>query len=294
MSPVIKKKRKKFTISSKYLLLILSGLCVALMIFTFKTSVFEGPLKQAAAYIVIPFQKGIATVGGYLSDRSEELSQLRDVLAENQALQAQIDALTIENNQLLQDRYELSNLRTLYDLDQEYSDYKKVGARVIASEADNWFYSFTIDKGEEDGIQVNCNVMAGSGLVGRVVSVGPNYAKVQSIISDTHNMSATVLAMSENMIVSGDLQSMQSEGVIRFSLLSDNNKVSVGDKVVTSSISDKYLPGILIGYISSINTSANNLTKSGTIMPAVDFSHLEEVLVVMEPKQQIGEADAPS
>lgn len=294
MSPVIKKKRKKFTISSKYLLLILSGICVALMIFTFKTSIFEVPLKQAAAYIVVPFQKGIATVGGYLADRSEELSQLRDVLAENQALQAQIDALTIENNQLLQDRYELSNLRTLYELDQEYSDYEKIGARVIASEADNWFYSFTIDKGEEDGIRVNCNVMAGSGLVGRVVSVGPNYAKVQSIISDTHNMSATVLAMSENMIVSGDLQSMQSEGVIRFSLLSDNNKVSVGDKVVTSSISDKYLPGILIGYISSINTSANNLTKSGTITPAVDFSHLEEVLVVMEQKQQIGETDASS
>lgn len=288
MSPVIKKKRKKFTISSRYLLLILSGLCIALMIFTFRTNIFEGPLKTAAAYIVVPFQKGIATVGGYLSDRAKELSQLRDVLAENQALQEQIDALIIENNQLQQDRYELNNLRTLYDLDQAYSDYEKIGARVIASEADNWFYSFTIDKGEKDGIQVNCNVMAGSGLVGRVVSVGPNYAKVQSIISDTHSLSATVLASSENMIVSGDLQSIQSEGVIRFSLLSDKNKVSVGDKVVTSSISGKYLPGILIGYISSINTSANNLTKSGTLTPAVDFSHLEEVLVVMELKQQTG------
>lgn len=288
MSPVIKKKRKKFTISSRYLLLILSSLCIALMIFTFRTNIFEGPLKTAAAYIVVPFQKGIATVGGYLSDRAKELSQLRDVLAENQALQEQIDALIIENNQLQQDRYELSNLRTLYDLDQAYSDYEKIGARVIASEADNWFYSFTIDKGEKDGIQVDCNVMAGSGLVGRVVSVGPNYAKVQSIISDTHSLSATVLASSENMIVSGDLQSIQSEGVIRFSLLSDKNKVSVGDKVVTSSISGKYLPGILIGYISSINTSANNLTKSGTLTPAVDFSHLEEVLVVMELKQQTG------
>lgn len=286
MSPVIKKKRKKFTISSKYLLLILSCFCVMLMLFTFKTSLFEGPLKKAAGYVVVPFQRGIATVGGYLSDRSKELGQLKDVLAQNQKLQEQIDALTIENNQLQQDRYELNTLRSLYELDQAYSDYEKIGARVIASEAYNWFYSFTIDKGEEDGIQVDCNVMAGSGLVGRVVSVGPNFAKVQSIISDNSNVSATVLATSENMIVSGDLQTVQQDGVIRFSQLSDKNgRVSVGDKVVTSSISDKYLPGILVGYISSIDTAPNNLTKTGTITPAADFSHLEEVLVVTQLKQ---------
>lgn len=290
MSPVIKKKRKKFTISGKYLLLILSGLCAALMIFTFKTNVFEGPLKTLAGYVVVPFQKGIAEVGGYLSDRSRELAQLKDVLAENQALQEKVDALTIENNQLQQDRYELNNLRNLFELDQAYSDYEKIGARVIASEADNWFDSFTIDKGEKDGVRIDCNVMAGSGLVGRVVSVGPNYAKVQSIISDTHSVSATVLATSENMIVSGDLQSVRTDGVIRFSALSDKgNKVSAGDKVVTSNISDKYLPGILIGYISSINTSPNNLTKSGYLTPAADFSHLDEVLVVTELKQQTGD-----
>lgn len=287
MSPVIKKKKNKFTISSKYLLLILSAFCVLLMIVTFRTSVFEGPLKAFAGYVVVPFQRGIATVGSYLSDRSEEMGQLKDVLAQNQKLQEQIDALTIENNQLQQDRYELNNLRGLYELDQAYADYDKVGARVIASEADNWFYSFTIDKGEKDGILVDANVMAGSGLVGRVVSVGPNYAKVQSIISDTSSVSATVLATSENMIVSGDLQAVQSDGVIRFGQLSDKNgRVSVGDKVVTSSISDKYLPGILIGYIDSISNAPNNLTKTGTITPAVDFSHLEEVLVLMELKQQ--------
>lgn len=290
MSPVIKKKRKAFTISGKYLLLILSGVCVLLMVFTFRTSVFEGPLKTLAAHVVVPFQRGIATVGGYLSDRSAQLAQLEDVLAENQNLKQQIDALTLENNRLQQDRYELNNLRSLYELDQAYDEYEKVGARVIAMEGDNWFYSFVIDKGEEDGIQVDCNVMAGSGLVGRVVSVGPNYAKVSSIINDTSNVSATVLATSENLIVSGDLQAMQSDGLIRFDKLTDkNDRVSVGDKVVTSSISDKYLPGILIGYISSINTTSNNLTKSGYLTPAVDFSHLEEVLVVMELKQQIPE-----
>ena len=197
-----------------------------------------------------------------------------------------MDALTIENNQLMQEQYELNNLRTLFELDQTYSDYEKTGARVIASDTENWFYSFTIDKGEEDGISVDCNVMAGSGLVGRVVSVGPHFSKVQAIISDTSNVSATVLATSENLIVEGDLISVTSDGMIRFSQLSDQeNRVTPGDKVVTSSISDKYLPGILIGYIHSVNTSPDNLTKSGYLTPAVDFSHLEEVLVITELKK---------
>ena len=156
--------------------------------FTFNTNVFEGILKQAAGYVVVPFQNGIATIGGYLADRSDELAQLKDVLALNKDLQEQIDQLTIENNQLQQDRYELNNLRSLYDLDQAYSDYDKIGARVISSETDNWFSSFTINKGEEEGVQVDYNVMAGSGLVGRVVSVGPHYAKVISIISDTSSV----------------------------------------------------------------------------------------------------------
>ena len=290
MSPVIKRKKKTFSISGKHLLIVLSLVCLGLMIFTFRTSMFEGPLKQAAGHVVIPFQEGIASVGGYLTEQSDRMQQLEEVLEQNRLLQEQIDALTIENNQLLQDKYELNTLRSLYQLDKEYAEYKKVGARVIASETDNWFYSFIIDKGEEDGISVDCNVMAGSGLVGRVVSVGPNFAKVSSIISDTHSVSATVLSTNENMIVTGNLEGVQKNGVITFSQLTDKKgKVAQGDKVVTSYISDKYLPGILIGYISAVNTSSDNLTKTGYIKPAVDFSHLEEVLVVLETKQKIGE-----
>ncbi len=76
--------------------------------------------------------------------------------------------------------------------------------------------------------------------------------------------------------------------MIGFGQLNDSqNRVEVGDKVVTSNISDKYLPSILIGYISEIDQDANNITKSGKITPAVDFEHLEEVLVILKTKQQI-------
>ena len=75
MSPVVKKKRKKITITSQQLLLVLTAVCAFLLIFTFNTNVFEGVLKQAAGYVVVPFQNGIAAIGGYLSDRSDELAQ---------------------------------------------------------------------------------------------------------------------------------------------------------------------------------------------------------------------------
>lgn len=285
----MKRKRTSFTLQSKYLLLILTGLCIVLMAVTFTTDLFTGVLATVSGYVTVPFQRGISEAGYYLYERSEELVQIRDLLKENQRLQEQVDQLTIENNTLTQEKYELNNLRELYGLDQEYSEYKKVGARVIGKDTGNWFNTFIIDKGSEDGIAVNMNVMSGSGLVGIVTEVGGNWARVTSIIDDSSNVSGMVLATEDNLIVTGDLELMD-QNTIRFSKLIDSDdKVNEGDKVVTSNISDKYLPGLLIGYITSMDADSNNLTHSGTITPAVDFEHMDEVLVILDLKQQIDE-----
>ena len=233
-----------------------------------------------------------------LDDRLKYLRNLEDRKAQviasieeqgklTEELKAQIDELTMENIKLQQDRYELTNLRELYDLDAQYDDYPKIGARIIAKDSGNWYHSFVIDKGYDDGLSINMNVMAGSGLVGRITDVGPNWSKVIAIIDDNSNVSGMVLSTSDNLIVCGDLE-LYADGLIRFEKLVDNaDRVVEGDKIVTSHVSDKYLPGILIGYISSISMDANNLTKSGLITPAVDFEHLEEVLVITELKQVV-------
>lgn len=271
----------------KYLLFILTVLCVLLMLLTFGTNVFNKPLNTVFGYVVVPFQQGISRAGEWLSNRSEELSQIRDLLDENARLKAEIAALTEENTILQQDKYELNKLRELVDLDEQYGEYNKVGARIIASDSGNWYSSFTIDKGSNDGLAQDMNVIAGGGLVGRITETGPNWARVTSIISDNSNVSAMTLATGDNMIVSGDLK-MMSEGVITFSKLIDSkNAVVEGDKIVTSDISDKYLPNILIGYVHTISRDNNNLTKSGYITPVVDFEHLSEVLVITDLKQVV-------
>lgn len=289
MSPIIKRKGEKFTIPGKYLLFILTFLCTAMMLITFGTDTFNRPFNTVFGYVIVPFQKGISRVGGWLSNRSQELVQIRSLLEENERLREEVAALTEENTLLQQDRYELNNLRELLSLDEQYGEYTKVGARIISRDSGNWYSSFIIDKGTQDGLAVDMNVIAGGGLVGIITSVGPNWARVTSIISDNSNVSAKTLATEDNLVVSGDLQLM-AEGVITYGMLVDSqNAVVEGDKVVTSDISDKYLPNILIGYINTINSDSNNLTKSGYITPAVDFEHLGEVLVITDLKQQVPE-----
>ena len=289
MSPVIKRKEERFHISDKFLLFVLTFFCSLLMVLTFGTTIFNKPLNAFFGYLVVPFEQGIGKAGGWLSNRSMELVEIKRLLNENQELKDQIAVLTEENTLLQQDKYELNKLRQLMQLDKQYDEYNKVGARIIARDSGNWYTTFIIDKGSNDGLALDMNVIAGGGLVGRITDLGANWSKVTAIISDNSNVSGMTLATENNLIVSGNLQLM-SGGVIEFKQLVDSQDlVKEGDKIVTSDISDKYLPGILIGYIKTINIDNNNLTKSGYLTPAVDFEHLSEVLVITDLKQQIEE-----
>ena len=282
-------KRKKFVIPDRYVLLIVTAVCIILMLLTYFTDAVSMPLSYVAAYTIVPFENGLTTVGRKIEDKLDQLKDINDVMAKNEALQAEVDRLTIENNQLSEDRYELSELRSLYQLDEKFSAYDKVGARVIGKDAGNWFSVFTIDKGTNDGIEPDMNVISGSGLVGIVTEVGPNWASVRSCIDDSSNVSGMVLSTSDTLMVSGDLKLMEN-GEISFSQLTDDQgKVGVGDEIVTSNVSNKFLPGITIGYISSIETDANNLTKSGSLTPTVDFRHINTVLVIRDLKKSKSE-----
>ena len=280
------KRKSKFVLPPKYILIILTGVCVVGILVSFTFQISGGPLHAAAGYGFIPMQAGINTVGTWMTDQAEKFKNLHDVMEENALLKQQVDELTAELNTTNLEQYELENLRELLELDQKYPSYEKVAANVIGKDGSNWFSTFTINKGTNDGIDVDMNVIAGSGLVGIVTEVGANYAVVSSIINDTAKVSGMVTTTSDNLIVNGSLKNMNENMVIEFSNLNDSdNEVGIGDPVVTSYISDQYQQGILIGYISTMETDANNLTKSGTITPAVDFEHIEEVLVILDKKQ---------
>ena len=273
------KTKNQFSLSSKYLLLILAIVCIVLMGLSGFAERTGNPLSWIAGYTVVPMQKGINTVGMWMSDVSDNFATLQEMKEENQALKEKLADMTVENNQLKQNAATLERLQELYKMDQNTADYPKLGANVIASDNSNWYSSFTIDKGSQDGIRKDMNVLSGAGLVGIVTDVGPNYAIVSSVIDDK-NVSGMILTSFDKCIVSGDL-TLIDDGVIKFHQLENNgNEVPIGEQVVTSNISNKYLQGLLIGYVSEIHVDSNNLTRSGYIIPATNFKELQEVLVI--------------
>ena len=281
------KKKNHTSVTNRYILLGLSAFCILMMLLSSFSDRVGGPFKALANVTVIPLQQGINQIGSWLGDMTDNFDTMEQLRTENEQLQEQVNNLITENNYLQAEQSELERLQELYQLDQNYADYETTGAHVIGKDSGNWFNSFTIDKGSRDGIEIDMNVMAQSGLVGIVVDVGPTWAKVRSIIDDSSNISGMALSTSDTCIVSGDL-SLMSDGQIRFEQMENNdNVVNVGDQIVTSYISDKYLQVILIGYVSEINVDSNNLTRSGYITPAVDFKNLQEVLVITTTKAEL-------
>ena len=270
--------------NTKYFLFGLSLLCICMIgITTIRGSILN-PLRTAVGYVLVPIQSGVNRVGGRLYNELSSVGKLKTALAENETLKTRVDELTEENTRLRSEQFELERLRSLYELDQEYMQYHKIGARIIAKDSSSWFSVFRIDKGSDDGIKEDMNVIAGGGLVGIVTDVGANYATVRSIIDDSSRVSAMAQQSGDSCIVAGDLQ-LFKDGRLKLSYMEKDDDIKDGDMIVTSNISGKFLPGILVGYATDITVDYNdNLTKSGYLIPAARFDRLQEVLVITDLK----------
>jgi rod shape-determining protein MreC len=281
-------KKKQSRLRNRHLYALLAFFCVAAIVLTLTQLVPIKPVQSAAGVLVTPIQNGINQLGNWVRGQGEVLGNVKALREENESLKEKVAALEESNTQLSMEQDELNRLRSLYQLDQSYSQYEKVGADVIAKDPGNWYNDFTINKGSSDGITVDMNVVSGDGLVGIVTRVGANWANVRAIIDDGNSVSAMTASSLDTCIVSGDL-SMMDQNKMTFGQMHTDNDIPVGEKIVTSNISDKYLSGILIGYVDTVKDDTNHLTKTGYIVPAADFSHLQEVLVIKQVKDTGGE-----
>lgn len=281
------KKKNRFKVKNKHLLVILTFFCITGIVLTASAKISFAPVRNVASMIILPFQKGINNIGTFLTDARNITIDKEQLLAENEELRKQVDELKELAVLKETEEEELQRLRDIYNLDHDYSEYNKIAANVISKDPSNWYSTFMINRGSNDGIQENMNVIAKGGLVGIVIEVGSDWASVRSIIDDNSNVSAMTMTTADNCIVSGDL-TLRDKGKLAFTQMNTENETQEGEKLVTSNISDKYLPNILIGYLDEINVDSNHLTKTGTLIPAVDFQHLQEVLVITTLKQTGG------
>ena len=271
-------------IPSKYIYLFMSIVCLVLLFLSVIFGEQVSVLKKVTSAVVTPMQTGVNELGSKLYSDVVERKEKKELIKENKELKKQLEEAQATIKTLEQNEYELKRIQELLSLKEEYPDYEMVGARVIATDSTNWFHIFIINKGSKDGITVGCNVLAGNGLAGIVTEVGTNYAKVRSIIDENSHISACVSGTDTLCTVSGDLK-LINDGYIKVGYINKQDEIDEGSQLVTSHVSDKFLPGLLIGYISEVKVDANNLTQSAKCIPVVDFRNLQEVMVILTKKE---------
>ena len=169
---------------SRIFIIIVLVLSIASIAFSHYRPEFTGPIRSVFSFFVVPIQNKINDIGLFFVEKVTNRYTLQQAEQRIIDLENQVASLSEANNMLKQQSYENDRLRKLYQLSDEYGQYKKVAARIIAKESQDWFQQFKIDKGSRDGIKVDMNVLSKNGLCGIVTYVGYNYSTVRAIIDD--------------------------------------------------------------------------------------------------------------
>jgi len=199
------------------------------------------------------------------------------------------EALSIRYTAIEELRRENARLTDLLGAYQAYEEYDPAFARVVAREAGVWFNTFTIDLGSSDGIKPGMPVLTAQGLVGRVLEVGFNYSKVLSIIDSRSAVAVLMQTTRDNGVMKGQITDGTGDDSCYVYYLPDMNSISPGDTVVTSGTDSQYPKGLVVGYVSAISMNETSLGTYAIVKPAVDFLHLEEVLVLRVEIESVSE-----
>jgi rod shape-determining protein MreC len=234
------------------------------------------PAEQLVIEITAPFQRLIKATINITEGIWLKYFGLVDVCDENSRLKREIENLRMEN-------YRYQEILATHERLQKLLQFKKtinwpvLAAQVIGRDPTGWFKSVIIDKGKNSGLKVNMPVVNARGVVGRLVSVSPNYAKVLLIIDQNSAVDCIIQRSRDEGIVKG-----LSSKICRLDYVVKTSDVVVGDKVVTSGLGRVYPKGLPVGEVMEVVNISGELFKDIKVRPMVDFSKLEELLVILK------------
>jgi rod shape-determining protein MreC len=234
-------------------------------------------LQAVLLTVFAPVARGSAAVVDGTSDTWHGYLALRDMRGENLALRRTLTRLQVENQLLADAAREGDRLRALLLLQQD-SPHPTVAARVVALELDGPFRVAVLDRGRRHGIQAGDGVIAPSGVVGRVTASSAFLSKIQ-FITDPSSGAAAVVERTrvQGMVVGRGVNRVEMQYV---SALAD---VEAGDMVTTSGLDGIYPGGLRVGRVVRVG-AGEGLQRRIAIQTAVDFSTLEEVLILVSPE----------
>lgn len=233
------------------------------------------PIEQAVVEITAPFQRLFSGTVNGIQNIWLKYFNLINTREENTRLKEQITTLKMENyryQELLATYQRLQGL--LHFTETTYENI--LAARIIGRDPSGFFQSVIIDKGTDSGLSVNMPVVNGDGVVGRIVSVSYNYSKVLLLIDQNSAVDCLIQRSRDNGIVKG-LSSDECE----MNYVLETSDISVDDVIITSGIGGIFPKGVPVGRVTKIKDPSDELFMEVRVKPFVDFSKLEEILVIL-------------
>ncbi|MCS7061603.1 MAG: rod shape-determining protein MreC [Anaerolineae bacterium] len=277
------------------ILIAIAGIVLVLSLSSGLPSAAEGPLSTA----LTPLQELFSTLGKGIGDLFRSAGELQDLRQRVQALQRQVDELSIENLRLREFQAEVRQYRDLLNFASQNPIYDIVGAdvigigarctpedsnrpgvgvcaNVVAGDPSPFIRYITINAGRQHGIRVGMPVVGGGlALVGRVGQVNESSSHVQLLIDPNSYVNAQVVSSRATGVVAG-----QSDGSLHLQNVPQTDALQVDDIIVTSGLGGMLPAQLPIGRVERIISTDAALFKEAVVRPAVDFNRLEIVLVI--------------
>jgi rod shape-determining protein MreC len=261
------------------------GLFVALVLTALVLITFDfrddeaGPTdagREAAAAGLAPFETGIARVVSPLRRFGDGVVDLFATRSENQRLRAENEELEVRRRAYADLEREVAELRALLGFRDEV-ELSTVPARVIAVAPSNFEWTLTIDVGEDGGIERGMAVVAAEGLVGRVLTTTSSASRVLLVVDPNFSVAARSVATSALGLLDGG-----GSEPLRFAPLDPGQIVDTDDEIVTATFPGSAIPsGIPVGRIVAQDERSSRLSAAYDLLPFVDVTRLDHVLVVL-------------
>jgi rod shape-determining protein MreC len=236
--------------------------------------------ENTTGSVLSPVQNAASSVTRYIQDVISGAKNYFTISQNYEDAQRQITELQLQVSALEEEAIENTRLKSLLDAKNEYDSLDPVYAKVISRNAGLWFDTFSINRGTADGVAVNMAVITGDGLVGRVYEVGLNYAKVLSIIDSRSAVACLIERTRDNGVMRGQITSSSTTSECYMYYLPAVNDVIPGDTVITSGVDTLFSKGIPVGTVTQVSRQTDSSDQYIVVEPAVDFQHIEEVLVL--------------
>ena len=266
------KKGKLFLAAAAFL--------AGIMLFSARSGGLQTLPEQILSAVLYPFQKVSAELSDSFSEISSVFFHARENYEERISLQSEVTFLREQLVQYQSLESENKRLREMLSIRQENPSLTLLDASVISRTPEN-FNSFTIDRGESDGVSLYDPVMTADGLVGYIGELGTATARVITLYSPQCNVGAVGSRSGDSGNVTGDL-SLSEEGLVRMEMIMRDAELTEGDLLVTTGLTGSFPKGILIGTVQSVSLEDNGISLWASVCPSADIKNATSVYVITD------------